>query len=42
MKDFTVKAYKELLDALISAGYEFQTFKDYLKDPREKVMPQSS
>ena len=38
MKDFTVKTYKELLDALILAGYEFQTFRDYLKNPLEKVV----
>ena len=38
MKDFTVNAYNELLDALISAGYEFQTFRDYLKNPLEKVV----
>ena len=38
MKDFTVYAYKELLDALISADYEFQTFRDYLKNPLEKVV----
>ncbi len=38
MKDFTVNAYKALLDTLISAGYEFQTFRDYLKNPLEKVV----
>lgn len=38
MKDFTVYAYKEMLDALILAGYEFQTFRDYLKNPLEKVV----
>lgn len=38
MKDFTVYAYKELLDALILAGYKFQTFRDYLKNPLEKVV----
>lgn len=38
MKDFTVNAYNELLDALISAGYEFQTFRDYLKNPLGKVV----
>ena len=38
MKDFTVNAYNELLDALISSGYEFQTFRDYLKNPLEKVV----
>ena len=29
MKDFTVKSYSVLLDSLIEAGYEFQTFTDY-------------
>jgi hypothetical protein len=38
MKDFTVNEYKELLDTLILAGYEFQTFRDYLKNPLEKVV----
>lgn len=38
MKDFTINAYKELLDAPNSAGYEFQTFRDYLKNPLEKVV----
>lgn len=38
MKDFTIYAYKELLDTLISAGYEFKTFRDYLKNPLEKVV----
>ena len=38
MKDFTVYAYKEMLDALILAGYEFRTFRDYLKNPLGKVV----
>ncbi len=38
MKDFTVNAYKELLDALILSGYEFQTFKEYLQWPLDKVV----
>lgn len=38
MKDFTINAYKELLDALISAGYEFQTFREYLLEPLDKVV----
>jgi len=38
MKDFTVNEYKELLDTLILAGYKFQTFRDYLKNPLEKVV----
>lgn len=31
--DFTLKKYIELLDSLISMGYSFQTFKDFLKKP---------
>ncbi len=36
--DFTVKKYNELLVALKGAGYSFQTFEDYLKNPKEKVV----
>ena len=38
MKDFTLSAYIALLDTLISAGYRFQTFRDYLKNPLGKVV----
>ena len=38
MKDFTVKSYSVLLDSLIEAGYEFQTFTDYLAAPLERVV----
>lgn len=38
MTDFTVKKYRELLDALISAGYDFQAFRDFLKKPLDKVL----
>lgn len=34
--DFTVKKYKELLQALIQAGYNFQTFDEFIKSPKEK------
>lgn len=37
-RDFTVKIFSELLDALIQAGYQFQTFRDYLKAPKERVV----
>jgi len=37
-RDFTLKIYEELLDAMIEAGYSFQTFRDYLKAPEEKVV----
>ncbi len=38
MKDFTVKTYSELLDALIDARYAFQTFREYLQKPLERVV----
>lgn len=38
MRDFTKHRYTCLLDALILAGYEFQTFRDYLKNPLGKVV----
>jgi len=38
MRDFTTQTYSQLLDALIAAGYEFQTFKDYLVVPKGKVV----
>ncbi len=37
-RDFTLKIYEELLDAMIEAGYSFQTFRDYLKAPEERVV----
>ncbi|NLN48505.1 MAG: hypothetical protein GX154_05340, partial [Clostridiales bacterium] len=37
-RDFTLKIYEDLLDAMIEAGYSFQTFWDYLKAPDEKVV----
>jgi hypothetical protein len=36
--DFTPSAYKRLLNALLSRGFYFQTFSEYLEDPREKVI----
>lgn len=36
--DFTIKTYKSLLNELITAGYSFQTFSDFLKKPSEKVI----
>ncbi|MEL4455476.1 hypothetical protein [Lutimonas vermicola] len=36
--DFTVKKYKELLEALLEQKYSFQTFDDYLKDPNDRVV----
>ena len=37
-RDFTVKKYSELLDAFSGAGYEFQTFRDFLKQPLNRVV----
>ena len=37
-RDFTVKKYSELLDAFSGAGYEFQTFRDFLKQPLYRVV----
>ncbi len=38
MRDFTLKAYHSLLDALQGAGYRFQTLTDYLQAPAERVV----
>ena len=37
-RDFTVRKYSELLDAFKKAGYEFQTFRDFLKQPLDRVV----
>ena len=34
--DFTLRTYKLLLDALIEAEYDFQTFSDFLNKPKKK------
>lgn len=36
--DFTVNQYKKLLKAIKSQGYVFQTFDDFLLNPKEKVV----
>jgi hypothetical protein len=36
--DFTIKKYKQLLQALQQAGYTFQTFADFIEDPAEKAV----
>jgi hypothetical protein len=38
MMDFTLKIYRELLVELKNRGYEFQTFRDFLKQPHLKVI----
>ena len=36
--DFTLSAYKQLISTLQSQGYFFQTFEEYLKNSKEKVV----
>jgi hypothetical protein len=36
MRDFTLSAYKALLDSLQGARYQFQTFSDFLKKPADR------
>lgn len=38
MRDFSVQIYVRLLEELRQAGSQFQTYREYLKEPREKVM----
>lgn len=37
-RDFTLEIYKVLLDAFIAAGYKFQTYRDFILAPEEKVL----
>jgi len=37
-RDFTVRKYSELLQAFKNAGYEFQTVKDFLQCPLDRVI----
>jgi hypothetical protein len=36
--DFTINQYNELLLVLITSGYEFQSFSEFLKKPEKKVI----
>ena len=36
--DFTIRTYQDLLATLLQKGYNFQTFKDFLKAPLKKVI----
>lgn len=36
--DFTIRKYKELLQALIDQKYTFQTFEEFIKNPKRKVI----
>ena len=38
MQDFTLITYKKLLQELLASGYFFQTFKEYIQNPKEKVV----
>ena len=35
MRDFTLKSYRSLIKAFQQAGYEFQTFEEFLSQPKE-------
>ena len=36
--DFSVKKYRELLNSMKNAGYSFQTYKDFMESPKDKVI----
>jgi hypothetical protein len=38
MRDFTYHIYAELLDSMLKAGYEFQTFEEFILAPKERVV----
>ena len=38
MRDFTFKVYKKLLESIKESGYSFQTFEDFNKNPKDKVV----
>jgi hypothetical protein len=38
MFDFTLNTFRNLLETLNSQGYTFQTFENYLKDPRNRTI----
>lgn len=37
-RDFTLKIYEKLLEALIDEGYNFQAFQDYMQSPDKNVV----
>jgi len=37
-RDFTLQKYRQLLNSLIKAGYEFQTFRAFIESPKERVV----
>jgi peptidoglycan-N-acetylglucosamine deacetylase len=38
MRDFTFHTYSQLLNAIVEAGYEFQTFEEFTFNPKERVV----
>lgn len=36
--DFTIEAYKRLIESLLATGYSFQTFEEFIKLPKDKVV----
>jgi len=38
MQDFTLTTYKKLLQELLSNGYSFQTFQDFIQQPEDKTL----
>ena len=36
--DFTIRKYKELLNSMKDAGYEFQTYREFINAPKSKVI----
>jgi len=36
--DFTLKTYRTLLDSLLTQGFSFQAFRDFIREPRERVI----
>lgn len=38
MRDFTMQIYEVLLESLLGQGYSFQTLRDFITDPKERVI----
>lgn len=38
MRDFTLKTYKVFLKSVLDAGYDIQTFEDFIRAPKQKVI----
>jgi hypothetical protein len=38
MRDFTLSAYNKLINSIKAAGYEFQTFEQFIVNPADKVV----